>query len=130
MLYAALTFMAVKAAIASADRLLVPILVWILIMVTFYTYFNPGEAVLYAGQIVFPLILLMARGMDSVRMPYWLGPVMVGAFAALLALQNVSVLYRTASFLAANPKVCFLRLRPWQIGVNGLPAAYRLRGLI
>jgi hypothetical protein len=130
MLYAALTFMAVKAAIASADRLLVPILVWILIMVTFYTYFNPGEAVLYAGQIVFPLILLMARGMDSVRMPYWLGPVMVGAFAASLVLQNVSVLYRTASFLAANPKVCFLRLRPWQIGVNGLPAAYRLRGLI
>ena len=105
-LYAALAFVAVKSAIASADRLLMPILVWIFVMVTFYTYFNPMEAALYAGQIVFPLILLMARGMDTVRMPYRLAPIMVGAFAALLALQNVSVLYRTASFVAANPKVC------------------------
>jgi hypothetical protein len=105
-LYATLTFVAIKGAIASADRLLMPILIWILVMVTFYTYFNPMEAALYAGQIVFPLILLMARGMDTVRMPYRLAPVMVGAFAALLALQNVSLLYRTASFVAASPKVC------------------------
>jgi hypothetical protein len=105
-LYAVLAFVAVNTAIASADKLLVPILVWILVLVTFFTYFNPEEAALYAGQIVFPLILLMARGMNSVRMPYPLGPVMVGAFAASLALQNVSVLYRTAWFLAANPQVC------------------------
>ena len=106
MLYGALAFAAVKSAIASSDRLLLPILVWIFVMVTFFTYFNPREAALYANQIVFPLILLMARGMNSVRMPYRLGPIMVGVFAALLALQNVSVLYRTASFVAANPKVC------------------------
>ena len=106
MLYAALAFVCVSAAIASADKLLVPILVWIFLMATFFTYFNPGEAALYAGQIVFPLILLMARGMNSVRLPYPLGPLMVGAFAASLALQNVSVLYRTAWFLAANPQVC------------------------
>jgi hypothetical protein len=106
-LYAALTFIAVKAAIASADKLLVSILVWILIMVTFYTYFNPREAALYAGQIVFPLILLMARGMTSVRPPHWLGPIIVSAFAASLVLQNVPALYRTPS-----SKVCEAALPP------------------
>ena len=79
----------------------------ILVMVTFFTYFNPdgGCALRWPDRVSADPPHGPRHG-HRLRMPYRLAPVMVGAFAALLALQNVSLLYRTASFVAANPKVC------------------------
>jgi hypothetical protein len=105
-LYATLMIIAIKAAIRSTDSLFLPTFVWIFVMVTFYTFFAPHDGPLYASQILFPLILLMAQGINSVRVPYQLGHVIVAAFAVSLALQNISALYQTASFVATNPKVC------------------------
>jgi hypothetical protein len=103
--YGALILVAAKAAVGTRDRLFPAVLAWLLVMLAFYTFFNPAEATLYAGQAVFPLIVLLARGLHAAHLG-WRGTALVAVFAVLLALQNLPVLYRTAAYVAANPKLC------------------------
>jgi hypothetical protein len=103
--YGALMFTAARAAVGTRDRLFPAVLAWLVVMLVFYTFFNPAEAPLYAGQAVFPLAVLLARGLQASRLG-WPGTALVAAFAGLVALQNLPVLHRTAAHVAANPKLC------------------------
>ena len=45
-------------------------LLFIAVMVAFYSYFNPGEAMLYSTQCLFPLALVFARDFQTARFRY------------------------------------------------------------
>jgi hypothetical protein len=51
-------------AIYHKDPLVLPILSWVAVMVTFYVYFNPHEAMLYSSQCLFPLLIVSVRGLN------------------------------------------------------------------
>ena len=91
--YISIVVMASGRAIWESDRLALPIIAWTGVMLLFFVYFNPAEALLYSSQILFPLILLAARGLVVLSLPENYKAGLVACFAILLALNNIPVLY-------------------------------------
>lgn len=64
--------------------------VWMAGITLFYIYFNPVEAMLYASQIMLPLMLVTADGWGRLGIPARWG---VGLLLLLLAVNNCLALY-------------------------------------
>jgi len=69
------------------------ILVWMALLMGFYVYFNPREAVLYSSQITFPIVLLHAWAFSKTPSFARAKYVALVLFIALLAAHNLAVLY-------------------------------------
>ena len=67
------------------------LIVWALLMGGFYTYFNPQEAILYAGQVGFALLVLIVQTAGTRSSRTTLAAVF--GFGLVLALHNLSVVY-------------------------------------
>ena len=67
------------------------LIVWALLMGGFYTYFNPQEAILYAGQVGFAILVLIVRTVGTRSSRTTLAAVF--GFGLVLALHNLSVVY-------------------------------------
>lgn len=93
LLYSGIGVTAIAQAIRCSDRLVLPILVWLGVMLAFFVYFNPKESLLYSSQILFPLALLVARGLVNSPLPDRYKTGLVASLAVLLALTNIPVLY-------------------------------------
>jgi len=91
--YLCISAAAIMQAIRHSDRLLWPILVWFVVMLAFFIYFNPRESLLYSSQVLFPLALLVARGLVIIPLPDRYRTGLVAALCVLLALTNVPVMY-------------------------------------
>jgi len=91
--YVAFVILASGRAIRESDRLVIPVLAWTGVMLLFFIYFNPGEALLYSSQILFPLVLLAARGLAVTSLSDRFKTGLIAGFAFLLALNNIPVLY-------------------------------------
>jgi len=75
------------------QRLLTSTLVWILIMVLFYIYFNPQEAILYSSQILLPLILIIANTFKVYKISPRLKYSLMILLFVILAIYNTLALY-------------------------------------
>jgi len=91
--YIAFVILASGRAIRDSDRLVIPVIAWTGVMLLFFVYFNPPEALLYSSQILFPLALLAARGLAVMSLADKFKTGLVACFAILLALNNIPVLY-------------------------------------
>ena len=67
------------------------LIVWALLMGGFYTYFNPQEAILYAGQVGFAILVLIVQTVGTRSSRTTLAAVF--GFGLVLALHNLSVVY-------------------------------------
>jgi hypothetical protein len=68
-----------------------PLGIWCLLMMCFYIYFNPLEAILYSSQLTFPIILFISW--TFVRIPGKIKYYGLGIFTILLIVQNFGALY-------------------------------------
>jgi len=67
--------------------------IWCAVLLVFYIYFNPREAILYSTQVLFPIVLFLA--LTSERVPRPLARVMMATFLLLLAVNNLNVIRHT-----------------------------------
>lgn len=91
--YLGISIAAIGQAIRHSDRLVWPIFIWFGVMLTFFIYFNPRESLLYSSQVLFPLALLVARGLVIIPLSVRYITGLVTGLAVLLALTNIPVLY-------------------------------------
>jgi len=93
LLYLGIGLATIGQAVRHSDRLVLAILVWLGVMLAFFIYFNPRESLLYSSQVLFPLVLLAARGLVNIPLPDRYKTALVASLAVLLALTNIPVLY-------------------------------------
>lgn len=68
-----------------------PLGIWCSLMMCFYIYFNPLEAILYSSQLTFPIILFISW--TFVRIPGKIKYYGLGIVTILLIMQNFGALY-------------------------------------
>jgi hypothetical protein len=75
----------------SRKEIMGPLAIWCLLIVCFYIYFNPLEAMLYSPTMTFPIILFISWAFVNIsgRMKYY----GLAAFTLLLLAQNFGTLY-------------------------------------
>jgi len=83
-----LSFLAVslKNAFTGRHALIAGLLAWMLCMILFYVYFNPGEAMLYSSQTLLPLLLTMGVAFENITYRYKYRVAV--SFAVLLFINN------------------------------------------
>ena len=69
------------------------LLSWMLLMLLFYIYFNPRDAMLYSSQILLPLTFILALAFETIRVRAPIKYGVMGTACALLALNNCLTLY-------------------------------------
>lgn len=75
------------------EAFLLTILIWTVLLTLFYTYFNPGEAILYSSQILFPLSIVFLHAFKTIQ---WKAPLKYTLFSLCFA------------FMVYNNSVAFL----------------------
>jgi hypothetical protein len=68
--------------------LYVGLLAWIFLMILCYTYFNPGEAMLYSSQILLPLLIILVNAFETIRARAPYKYLAVSIFGGMLAINN------------------------------------------
>lgn len=85
-------FLARAVTLAVVRRRATPLawLAWILVMLGFYAWFNPAEAMLYTTQCLFPLLYIVAHDFNPGRSRPWL--LGLAVFLGLLQWHNFAIL--------------------------------------
>lgn len=69
------------------------VLAWVGVMTVFYTYFNPLEAMLYASQVLAPLVIVLAPAFERLPLHPRLKMGLLAVFVMVLAANNLPALY-------------------------------------
>lgn len=91
--YVSGSVVAIWKAVGTSDKLAMPILIWIVCMLVFYVYFNPKEAFLYSSQILFPMFVLIARGVALLRFSDGRILSFMSVLVLLMIANNIPVVY-------------------------------------
>ena len=85
-------FMAV-ARKTSYQRLALGLLVWILLMLVFYTCYTPHDASLWSLQILLPLLIILAIAFKTIQVGPWVKSGAVLLISAMVAVNNCLAFY-------------------------------------
>jgi hypothetical protein len=75
------------------QRLTVSLLPWILLMILFYTYFDPKDAILFSSQILLPILIILANTFETIRIKPSIKYYATLIVCALLAVNNFLCFY-------------------------------------
>ncbi len=92
-IYCSLLFYSIYYVIKKKNHIIISLWLWISLMLLFYIYFNPQEAMLYSCQIMFPLAVIFTIAFNEMKFKY--KRFVFYIFLLLLIINNMFSLYNT-----------------------------------